>query len=147
MKKVMPFLITGILIIGAVGCQDTTSQPSSLEKPANTTESAQTPVEPASPVADSVTENVPKSTDDVQPDAQTNPADTAADIESTGDIAAKLKEALPKSNLEVQEKDDNITVAGTVASQAELNIVQQVVSQVKTAKAVKIDVTVEAPKN
>ncbi|NEO74697.1 BON domain-containing protein [Moorena sp. SIO3H5] len=154
MKKVIPFLITGILVIGAVGCQDNTSQTSSLEKPGNTTESAQTPVEPASPVTDSVTETVPKSTDDVKPDVEANAADTAdttantiTDAKSTGDIAAKLKEALPKSNLEVKEKDDNITITGTVASEAELGIVEQIVSQLKTNKAVKVEATVESPKN
>ncbi len=142
MKKIIPFLIIGILVVGAVGCQDSTSQTSSSEKPADTTESAQTPVEPASPVADSVTETVPKATDDVEGYTKNAP-----DTELTGDIAAKLKEALPKSNLEVKEKDDNITVTGTVASEAELKIVEQIVSQLKTAKAVKVEATVEAPKN
>jgi len=155
MKKVIPFLITGILIVGAVGCQDSTPKTSSLEKPANTTESTQTPVEPASPVTDSVTENVPTSLDGVKPDVKADAADTpgdttagtTADTEPTGDLATKLKEALPKSNLEVKEKDDNITVTGTVASDAELSIVEQIVSQLKTNKAVKIEATVEAPKN
>ncbi len=141
MTKFIPFLISGILVVGAVGCQENASQTSS-EKPADTTQSAQTPVEPASPVTDSVTETVPPATDTVEADANTN----AADIEGTNDIAAKLKEALPKSNLEVQEKDDDITITGTVGSEAELKIVEQIVSQLKTTKAVKIEATVEAPK-
>ncbi|MDJ0798391.1 MAG: BON domain-containing protein [Calothrix sp. MO_167.B12] len=157
MKNVIPFLITGILVVGAVGCQDTTPQASS-DKPADTTESAQTPVEPASPVTDSVTETAPKVTDGVEENQNANvpgsdspgsavPGTSAIDAESTSVIASKLKEALPTSDLKVTEKDGNIVISGTVSDAKQLKIVDQIISQEKSVKPITNQVTIEeAPK-
>ncbi|MDJ0618049.1 MAG: BON domain-containing protein [Calothrix sp. MO_192.B10] len=152
MKNVIPFLITGILVVGAVGCQDTTPQASS-DKPTDTTESAQTPVEPASPVTDSVTQTAPKVTEGVEENQDASATDStvpgsAVPGESESVLASKLKEALPTSDLKVIEKDGNIIISGTVSNAKELKLVDQIIDQEKSVKPIKNQVTLEeAPKN
>lgn len=138
MKKFIPFLVSGILLIGAVGCGEKAAKTGS-EEPSATNEALQSSGREVSGVEDSN-----------QPEAETAPTDPT-DADSTEnpqesnlskEVSEKLKEYLPTSNLEVNEQEGIVTVGGTVTSQEELQEIEPLTKEVEGVKSVNIEAKV-----
>ncbi|MEM1394649.1 MAG: BON domain-containing protein [Cyanobacteria bacterium P01_D01_bin.116] len=143
MKKFIPFLISGILVTGAVGCGEESAETGS-ENPSATNEAVQPSAREASETEGL---NPPLS----EPGAETAPTDPTAASQDTElqasdlskKVSKKLKESLPTSNLEVKEKEGVVTVGGTVSSQEELKQVTPLAKEVKGVESVNLEANVE----
>ncbi|MBD2359131.1 BON domain-containing protein [Tolypothrix sp. FACHB-123] len=109
MKKLIPFLVSSILVVGAVGCQDASKNAS--ETPSTTNEASQ-PAKEAS-------------------------AKTKTTAKSP--ILSKLEEKIPGSKLVVAEKDGVVTVTGTVPTEADIKKIEPLVKEQKGVKTVKVE--------
>jgi len=146
MKKFIPFLIGGILLIGAVGCGEEAAKTDS-ENPSATNGV----VQPAAREA-SETEglNQPLNQSGAVPGAETTSVDPtgAANPESpletelSKEVSKKLKENLPTSELEVKEAEGVVSVGGTVSSQEELQQIEPLTKGVKGVKGVNVEANV-----
>ncbi len=89
MKKLIPFLISGVLLAGAVGCQDATK--TSSDTPSTTSESTTAPVKEASQTTDATAKDgadKTKTTDTAASDATKTAVKDGADKTKTTDTAA-----------------------------------------------------------
>lgn len=154
MKKLIPFLVSGILVIGAVGCQETTKTGS--ETPSTTNEASQAPAKPASETNPSVdnTVKVPAQPTLVPiPTSQTKlkidspkTAATKAESDLKIEVSKKLNKDLPGNKLEVENKEDEIILKGTASSVEELKKAETLAKEVQGVKTVKVEAKVEALK-
>ncbi|MBD2676453.1 MULTISPECIES: BON domain-containing protein [Nostoc] len=154
MKKLIPFLVSGILVIGAVGCQEATKTGS--ETPSNTNEASQPPAKPASetnPGIDKIV-NVPAQPT-IVPAATTktkvktdSPTTTATKAESNLkiEVSKRLNQDLPGNKLEVENKEGEIILKGTASSVEELKKAETLAKEVQGVKTVKVEAKVEAVK-
>ncbi|MEM7555089.1 MAG: BON domain-containing protein [Cyanobacteria bacterium P01_A01_bin.84] len=154
MKKFIPFLVSGMLVVGTFGCSGTNE--SASETPSDTTTNSEV-VPPSAQEASSSVEDKNKpaavpGTDAVK-DTAIDPATDPAAVDGaevtgnklvTNEVSKALKEKLPASNLEVTEKEGVITVSGTVSSEEEQKEIEPIVNQLKGVKGVNIDVKVES---
>ncbi len=138
MKKLIPFLLGSVLIVGAAGCQQAAK--TSADAPNNTSESpktpsAQTTQDSKNDAQDQTRRNQLNS--DIRANEQRSDAVGGGD--KTGNALAsevrdKLEANIPNSQLAVQAKDGVVTVAGTVANQKDLS---KIVSEAPKIKGVK----------
>jgi hypothetical protein len=143
MKKIIPFLVSGILMVGAVACQQDASKTSDAgttnEAPATTAQEA------TSTTADNATKgtNAAKTTTDGAKTASTNAGGGVKTI-----VKNRLEEKFPGSKLSVEEKDGTLTVKGTVPDEATLNKIEPAVKEYKFegVKNVKVEATVAGKK-
>ncbi|MBW4669838.1 MAG: BON domain-containing protein [Cyanomargarita calcarea GSE-NOS-MK-12-04C] len=135
MKKLILFLVSGILAFGAVACQDNTNKTS--EAPGTTNE-ATAPVKEASQKTESS-----KTGTAVKKGATENAAGGVKTI-----VKKKLEEKFPGSKLEVEEKAGVLTIKGTVPSQADLKKIEPAVKEYKLqgVKSVKVEAKVASTK-
>ena len=147
MKKFIPFLISGILVTGAVGCGEQAANTGS-ENPSATTEGLQTSAREASETEGL---NQPLSEPGAVPGAETAPIDPTAvtgteenplESDLSKEVSKKLKENLPTSKLEVKDKEGVVTVGGTVASQEELLQIEPLAKGVKGVEGVNVEANV-----
>jgi Flp pilus assembly secretin CpaC len=144
MKKTIHIFTIILLVIGTFGCQGESDQ-ISAENPSETTESAENSAENTPQTDENSEENeTPKNTGN---DDDNNNVESVDDTGATNEIEAKLKTALPQSNLEVKEKDDDIVIKGTVASESDMKKIEKIVSQIKTTKSVKVEAAVGSQDN
>lgn len=148
MKKFIPFLISGILVTGAVGCGEEAAKTDS-ENPSATNEALQPSAREASETEGL---NQPLGEPGAVPGAETAPTDPTAatsteanplESELSKEVSQKLKENLPASNLEVKEAEGVVSVGGTVASQDELQQIEPLATGVKGVKGVNVEANVE----
>jgi len=154
MKKLIPFLVSGILVIGAVGCQEATKTGS--ETPSTTNEGSQVPAKPASETNPSVdnTVKVPAQPTLVPiPTSQTklkidSPKTATTKLESDlkTEVSKQLNKDLPGNKLEVENKEGEIILKGTASSVEELKKAETLAKEVQGVKTVKIEAKVEAVK-
>jgi hyperosmotically inducible periplasmic protein len=128
MKKLIPFIISGVLVIGAVGCDSGTKN---AEAPGTTNEAAA----PAKEASQTTTGK-----------ATTASTTKVAETGLAGEVSKKLKDSLPGSNLSTEIKDGVVTVKGTVPSEAELKKIEPLVSKLKGVKSVKVEAKVASAK-
>lgn len=163
MKKITPFLISGVLLLSTVACQNAAK--TSADSPNNTA---------ASPSADAPnsTENNAASPDastmqNTQNDAQDQTrrdqlnsdirareqrndatggdADRAnGDLES--EVRSKLEANIPKSLLAIQAEEGAVTVSGTVPNQKDLSKIDTLAKEIKGVQSVTNKATVAPPK-
>ncbi len=157
MKKLIPLLISSVLVVGAAGCETPPSR-TSTEAPSNVNES------PTAPTQETAQENQEDATSDTRKDqiesdirareqrnnATGGDADRAdADLESQ--VRGKLEANLPASQLTVESEEGVVTVAGTVPTQEQLNKIPTLSKEIKGVKDVKVDAKVApatpAPEN
>jgi hyperosmotically inducible periplasmic protein len=110
MKKFMPLLVSGVLLVGAFACQDTTN--TTTETPKTNTETSQT----------------------------AKPATQKTTTTAKSPIATELEKKIPGSKLEVEDKAGAVTVKGTVPTAADIKKIEPIVKQQKGVKTVKLDV-------
>lgn len=150
MKKLAPFFISGLLLIGAAACQN----------PSRTSESAPDTVNqnPASPAAQTTQENKEDAqselrrrqlNEDIRAREQRNDM-TGGDTErAKGDLASevrsKLEANIPGGQLTVAaDEQGTVTVNGTVNNQDQLNKIQPLAQEIKGVKSV-VNKAVVAP--
>lgn len=128
MKKLIPFVISSVLLVGTIGCQDASK---TSEAPASTNE-ASAPAKETSAKTDGVIKN--------------DGAIKAGTTETKSLINSKLAEKIPGSKLNAVDKDGAVTVTGTVSSEADMKKIEPAVKEVKGVKSVKVDAKVSAAK-
>ncbi|BAY60568.1 transport-associated protein [Calothrix brevissima NIES-22] len=160
MKKLIPFLVSSILVVGAVGCQD--SSKNAAETPSNTneatqpakeasaktktnekttTETGKTPVKEAAANTKTTAKNTTETGKTPVKEAATNTKTTAK-----SPILTKLEEKIPGSKLVVEEKDGVVTVKGTVPTEADIKKIEPLVKEQKGVKTVKVEAQAAAKK-
>jgi hyperosmotically inducible periplasmic protein len=137
MKKVILFLVSGVLAFGAVACQDNANK--TAEAP-GTNETA-VPAKEASQKTESSKTGIPGTT--VVKSATENATGGVKSI-----VKNKLEEKFPGSKLEVEEKAGVLTIKGTVPSQADLKKIEPAVKEYKLqgVKTVKVEAKVASKK-
>jgi hyperosmotically inducible periplasmic protein len=147
MNKFMPLIISGVIAVGAVGCE--TPSRTSADAPADTSENVNAPTkETAQQIQEDATSEVRKEQieSDIRAREQRNDvtggdADRAdADLES--EVRGKLEANLPASQLTVESEEGTVTVAGTVPTQEQLNKIPTLAQEIKGVKSVKVDAKV-----
>ncbi|AUT03993.1 transporter [Nostoc sp. CENA543] len=150
MKKLTPFIISCVLVVGAAACQDT----------AKTTVTAPAPDEqPTAPTAQ-VTQEAQQDAqselrrrqlnEDIRAREQRNNA-TGGDRErAEGDLASevrsKLEANIPNGQLTVNAKEDGtVTVSGTVNNQEQLAKIEPLAKEIKGVTQVVVNATVAPP--
>lgn len=137
MKNLVPLLISGILVVGAFGCQanpkDTSKAPQNIgaASPLTAKPASQTTQLPGKTEKTSATKNTTET--------------TKSDGVLKTEVAKKLKEGLPSNKLEIETKAGEIVIKGTAASQAELQKAEKLAKEVKGVKSVKIEAKVQPP--
>ena len=106
MKKLIPFLLGSVLVVGAAGCQNAAK--TSADAPNNTSESTSAP------------------------SVQTNRTGSAL----ASEVRDKLEANIPDSQLAVQAKNGLVTVAGTVANKQDLGKIVPEAQKIKGVKNV-----------
>jgi len=154
MRKLIPFLVSGILIVGVGACgkqdQAGTQNPGTTNEataPAPAQEAAQTSPEVATTPGVGTAPEVSTTPASEVPSATGAPSETTtAATDLPAKITSKLVEKLPNSILAVEAKYGAVTVTGTVPSADQKKQIEPLVKQVKGVKTVKVDVKVEPAK-
>ncbi len=132
MNKFIPFLISSILVVGAIGCQQDTSK---------TSDAGNTTGVPANAVkeAASTTQTAAKGTADGTKAKVTNASDGIKTIAKN-----RLEEKFPGSKLDVENKDGVLTIKGTVPNAETLKKIEPTVKEYKFqgVKTVKVEAKV-----
>ncbi|MBD2610785.1 BON domain-containing protein [Nostoc punctiforme FACHB-252] len=154
MKKLIPFLVSGILVIGAVGCQEATKTGS--ETPSTTNQESQPPAKPAAETNPTIDKTVnvpaqptivpaPSTEAKTKTDSLKTPA-TKAESDLKTEVSKKLNQDLPGNKLQVENKEGEIIFKGTASSIAELKKAEALAKEVPGVKTVKIEAKIEAVK-
>jgi osmotically-inducible protein OsmY len=142
MKKLIPFLVSSVLLAGMVGCQEA---PKTGSETTGTT--SETPAVPAKPASDT-TRIIDNST--ATPTATSTATSTSTTSTSTTDlkteISKKLKASLPENKLEVVNKNGAIILKGTATSQQEITQAETLIKEVAGVKSVKVEAKVKTEK-
>ncbi|MBD2436463.1 BON domain-containing protein [Nostoc sp. FACHB-110] len=137
MKKLIPLLISGVLVVGAFGCQETHNNAS--QAPQNPSAASPLPVKPATQ-----TTQIPSKTEKAAATKNTT-VTTKSDAALKSEVSKKLKESLPNNKLEFEFKSGEVVIKGTATSQAELQKAEKLVKEVKGVKGVKVEAKVQPP--
>ncbi|MEH1828338.1 MAG: BON domain-containing protein [Nostoc sp.] len=155
MKKLIPLLVSSILVVGTFGCQEAPKTGS--ETPSTTNEAAQAPAKPASQTnqtTDKTTAKIPATqTTPLVASAgtkvKTNAEKTAA-TKTKGDlkteVSQKLNKGLPGNKLQVENKEGEIILKGTATSAEELKKAETLAKEVQGVKTVKVEAKVDTVK-
>ncbi|MEH2458710.1 BON domain-containing protein [Nostoc sp.] len=145
MKKLIPLLVSSILVVGTFGCQEAPKTGS--ETPNTTNEAAQAPATPASQINQTTT-NVPakKTTPSVASTDAEKTAATKAKGDLKTEVSKNLNKGLPGNKLQVENKEGEIILKGTAASKEELQKAETLAKEVEGVKTVKVEAKVEATK-
>jgi hyperosmotically inducible periplasmic protein len=151
MKKLIPLLISSVLVMGALGCQNTAQ--TSTDAPDNPNANVE------SPDAQTAQENQNDATSetrrrqldsDIRAREQRNNAtggDTdRADGDLESEVRSKLEANLPASQLGVEAEDGVVTITGTVPTQAQLQRVEPLAREIKGVSQVVNQVSVAPAK-
>ncbi|MCX5983554.1 BON domain-containing protein [Anabaena sp. AL93] len=133
MKKLIPFLVSGVLVAGMVGCQEAPKTGSET-----TGTSSTTPVLPAKPASDT-TRIIDNSTA-----TPTTTSKSTTDLKT--EISKKLKTVLPGNKLEITNKDGEIILKGTATSQKEITQAETFIKAIPGVKSVKLEAIVKTDK-
>jgi hyperosmotically inducible protein len=137
MKKLIPFLVSSVLLAGMVGCQEA---PKTGSETTGTT--SETPAVPAKPASDT-TRIIDNST--ATPTA-TPTATSTSTTDLKTEISKKLKASLPENKLEVVNKNGAIILKGTATSQQEITQAETLIKEVAGVKSVKVEAKVKTEK-
>ncbi|MHC0064143.1 BON domain-containing protein [Nostoc sp. UIC 10890] len=154
MKKLIPLLISGILVVGTFGCEEAPKTGS--ETPSTTNQAAQAPATPASQINQTAdkTAKIPgkeatplvASTDTkVKTDSEKTAA-TKAKSDLKTEVSAKLNKGLPGNKLQVENKEGEIILKGTATSVEELKKAETLAKEVQGVKTVKVEAKVDTVK-
>jgi len=142
MKKLFFLLVTGFLIVGSFGCQET---------PTSNTGATQAPAKEAAE-GRTITPDVKETT---KPVSGTNAKDktetkktlatkTEEDLKTA--VSKKLQAGIPGNKFVVENKQGEISLKGVASSPGEIEKAENLVRQVKGVKSVKVEAKVEPEK-
>ncbi|MBF2064096.1 MAG: transport-associated protein [Calothrix sp. C42_A2020_038] len=144
MKKVIPFIVSGVLMVGAVACQQDTSKTSDAGT-ANDTP-VTTVKEATSKTANNTKTVASKPTTNTKLNEGTKTSTNAGGVKTI--VKNRLEEKFPGSKLSVEEKDGVLIVKGTVPDEATLKKIEPTVKEYKFqgVKNVKVEAKVAGKK-
>jgi hyperosmotically inducible periplasmic protein len=141
MNKLMPLIVSSILMIGAVSCENTAK--TSTDAPNNTNQPAAVPdAQSAQKTQSDATSDTRKAQieSDIRAREQRSNitgGDTIRnDTDLQSEVRGKLEANLPASKLTVVAKDGAVTVSGAVPTQAQLNKIKPLAMEIKGVKSV-----------
>ena len=150
MKKLIPLLISGVLVVGAVGCENGVEK-TSTEAPNSANETA------SAPTAETAQTNQNDATSEVRRDQLnadikareernnlTGGDATRADADLESEVRSKLEANIPASQLAVEAEEGAVIVSGTVPTQEQLSKVDTLAKEIKGVKSVTNKATVAA---
>ena len=148
MNKLTPFLLTSILLFGAVGCSE--GAKTSTDAPNSTTQTAGSPppAETVQKTQGDATSDVRKAqaNSDIRAREQRNNVTGGDAIRADGDlkseVRSKLEVNITKGQLTVEAKDGLVTVGGTVPSQQDLAKIEPLAKEIKGVKNVNVTAVV-----
>jgi len=145
MKKLIPFLVSSVLLAGMVGCQEA---PKTGSETTGTT--SETPAVPAKPASDTtrIIDNS-TATPTATPTATSTATPSATSTSTTDlktEISKKLKASLPENKLEVVNKNGAIILKGTATSQQEITQAETLIKEIVGVKSVKVEAKVKTEK-
>ncbi len=143
MKKLIPFLLGGVLMLGAASCQN--AEKTSSAAPDTPTDTAKAPekgtVQADTKDAQSDVRKAQLNADIRANEQRNNAANGGAanrnDEQLKTEVRSKLEANIPGGQLTVDAKDGAITVGGTVLKQDQLAKVDTLPKQIKGVKSVK----------
>jgi hyperosmotically inducible periplasmic protein len=154
MKKLIPFLVSSILLVGTFGCEQASKTGS--ETPSTTNEASQPSAAPASQTNPTVgktaklpeppiTSLAPTTDTKVKTDS---PKITTTKVKSDlkAEVSQKLNKGLPGNKLQVENKEGEIILKGTATSVEELKKAETLAKEVPGVKTVKVEAKVETLK-
>lgn len=147
MKKIVPFLVSGVLLLGVAACDNNAKTTSDAANSTATNGQAPSQETAQNSQADA-TSKVRKDqlNSDIRAREQRNDMvgnqDERADGDLESEVRSKLEANLPASKLTVDAKDGVVTVSGTVPTQAQLQKVEPLAKQIKGVKTVAMKATV-----
>jgi len=151
-KNFIPFLISGVLVIGTVGCENVSK--TSSEAPNTTNETTEAPdAQTAQQTQSDATSEVRKAQieSDIRAREQRNDADgddaQRADGDLESEVRGKLEANLPASQLAVDAEEGAVTITGTVSTQEQLSKVDTLAKEIKGVKSVTNKATVAPVKS
>lgn len=147
MKKIMPLVLSSILLLGTVACENNAKTSSSA--PNSTEQTGEVPTDKT------VQSNKKDATSQVRRD-QLNADIRAreernnvtggnadrANSDLSSEVRSKLEANIPSSQLTVAAKDGAIVIAGTVQTQEQLNKIDALAKEIKGVKSVKVSVKI-----
>ncbi|MDZ8051959.1 MAG: BON domain-containing protein [Aulosira sp. ZfuVER01] len=151
MKKLTPFLISSLLIFGAVACNNT--EKTSESAPANPNEAVQRPDAQATEAAQKDAQSQTRRDQlnaDIRAREQRNNAGGGDTKRDEGDLASevrsKIEANIPNGALTVEaDKNGTVTIGGTVNNQQQLAKIEPLAKQIKGVKKVVVKAAVAPP--
>ncbi|MBK1990813.1 BON domain-containing protein [Sphaerospermopsis aphanizomenoides BCCUSP55] len=140
MKNLITFVVSGILVAGVFGCQE--APKTSSQTPAKTPEATSIPAKPAS----QTTQVTEKTAQPVKSTTKTTIGTTKPTSDLKIEVSKKLKEGLPSSKLQVENKQGEIILKGDAVSEEEIKKAEALVKGVKGVKSVKVEAKVTPEK-
>ncbi|MGH7998039.1 MAG: BON domain-containing protein [Brasilonema sp.] len=154
MKKLAPFLISCLLVVGATACQNPSK--TSSEAPNNTNEAAKAPDAQATDAALKDAQDPTRRNQlnaDIRANEQRNnqfndgKATNRNESALASEVRSKLEANIPNGHLTVEAAEDGaVTVGGTVTNEQQLAKIEPLTKQIKGVKSVTNKATV-AQKN
>lgn len=148
MKKLIPFLISGILVVGAVGCENGVEK-TSTEAPNSANETTEAPTaDTAQTTQNDATSEVRRDqlNSDIRAREERNNATGGdadrADSDLESEVRSKLEANLPASQLAVEAEEGAVTVTGTVPTQEQFDRIETLAKEIKGVTAVANKATV-----
>ena len=142
MKRIMPLVLSSILLLGTVACDNNAKTSSNAPD---------SPVESGKVVTDKTVQTDKKDATsqvrrdqlnaDIRAREQRNLSGGSADRANTdlsSEVRSKLEANIPASQLTVVAKDGAIVVGGTVQNQEQLNKIDSLSKQIKGVKSVRV---------
>ena len=142
MKKIIPVLITGVLLIGAVACENGVEK-TSTNAPNSTNETTEAPtVDTAQTTQSDATSEVRRAqlNSDIRAREQRNNATggdaVRADADLESEVRSKLEANLPASQLAIEAEAGAVTVSGTVPTPEQLAKIDTLAKEIKGVQSV-----------
>ncbi|MGL5066160.1 MAG: BON domain-containing protein [Microcoleus sp.] len=148
MKKLTPFLLSGILLLGATACSE--GAKTSADAPNSPAETTASPpaAETVQKTQEDATSDVRKAqaNSDIRAREQRNNVTGGDAIRADGDlqseVRSKLEVNITKGQLTVDAKDGVVTVGGTVPNQKDLAKIEPLAKEIKGVKQVNVTAVV-----
>lgn len=152
MKKIIPVLITGVLLIGAVACENGVEK-TSTNAPNSTNETTEAPtVDTAQTTQNDATSEIRRQqlNSDIRAREQRNNATggdaVRADADLESEVRSKLEANLPASQLAIEAEAGEVTVSGTVPTPEQLAKIDTLAKEIKGVQSVNNKATVAPAK-
>ncbi|HEY9638916.1 MAG TPA: BON domain-containing protein [Coleofasciculaceae cyanobacterium] len=146
MKKIMPLLLSGVLMVAASACS---TAKTTSDAPNSTDQTGQVPTEQGAQTAKNDAQSGVRQSQldsDIRAREQRNNATGGDADRANGDlqseVRSKLEANIPNSKLAVEAKDGVVTISGTVQTQDQLTKIEPLAKEIKGVKGVDVKATV-----